>query len=111
MRAPFPASLALTFALLCAPALGQSEPLDASIPDASVGEGGADRDNPEGEDGVGRTPTSCRSNTDCERGFACDGNQCTFVGYRKAETSGCQAGVAALFAPLALLALVRLRRR
>ncbi len=101
--------------LVCASAFADAgaEPdasvLDAAVPDASVGQGGADRDNPEGDDSAGRTPTFCRSTKDCERGFACQNNRCVFVGYRKADGQGC------LFGPvpgaLALAALWAARRR
>ncbi len=102
----------LTFALLAGgPALAQTDSPDASLPDASVGQGGADRDNPEGQDSADRTQSSCRSNKDCERGFDCQGGRCTFIGYRKAA-GGCAAAPAPalLLAGAALLARARARK-
>ncbi len=77
-------------------------PLDASVPDASVGSGGADRDNPEGEDGTGRVATTCRQSADCERGFTCnERGRCVYIGVRKADGGGCL--IAGAMAPSFLL--------
>ena len=61
-------------------------------PDASVGEGGADRDNPEGEDGVGRVPVKCRNSGECAPRFTCNGGRCQYSGIREAERVGCLLG-------------------
>ncbi|MFZ5470054.1 MAG: hypothetical protein ACOZIN_11520 [Myxococcota bacterium] len=83
--------------------------VDASLPapDASVvGEGGADRDNPEGDDSTGRTPTICRASKDCERGFVCEEGRCRYVGFTQAK--GC--GAAGVLWLSALAFVYRLRR-
>src|SRR5512145_3130734 len=64
----------------------------SSAPDASVGEGGADRDNPEGEDGVGRVVVNCRSSNDCSPRFTCQQGKCRYSGVREAERVGCLLG-------------------
>lgn len=88
-----------------------TERFDASLPDASAGEGGADRDNPEGEDAVGRTPTVCRESPECERGFTCEAGRCVYVGFRRADRGGCALGApAAMLVAGALLARARARR-
>jgi MYXO-CTERM domain-containing protein len=64
----------------------------STAPDASVGEGGADRDNPEGEDGVGRVVVNCRSSNDCSPRFSCNQGKCRYSGIREAERVGCLGG-------------------
>lgn len=64
----------------------------STAPDASAGEGGADRDNPEGEDGVGRVVVSCRTSSDCSPRFSCSGGKCHYTGIREAERVGCLGG-------------------
>ncbi|MHB8877118.1 MAG: hypothetical protein ACYC8T_25765, partial [Myxococcaceae bacterium] len=73
--------------------LPDAEVFDAAEPDASVGQGGADRDTQENEDSVGRTQLFCRSSKDCDRGFTCKVGRCTYVGYRRADNGGCILGV------------------
>jgi hypothetical protein len=83
------------------------------VPDASVGEGGADRDNPEGEDGVGPGGT-CRSSRDCAARFGCVEGRCRYVGVRQAERAGCllgpEDGLAVAGLALGVAALGRRRR-
>jgi hypothetical protein len=83
-----------------------------SAPDASVGEGGADRDNPEGEDGVGRVIINCRSSSDCSPRFTCSQGKCRYSGIREAERAGCLLGpeTAALLMGLGLAVALRRRR-
>ncbi len=90
----------LTFA---APTLADGgEPLD--VPDASVDQGGADRDNEEQDDRTGRVSERCSTSRDCTRGFACEAGQCRYVGVRQAD-GGCLLGVQAVlfFGGLALV--------
>lgn len=87
---------------------GGVEDLDASLPDASVGEGGADRDSP--DEGDGRMVIFCRLNRDCSKGFVCASGKCSWVGYREATNGGCSGAPAIAGFSLGALAL-RLRRR
>lgn len=73
------------------------------VPDASVGQGGAQQGNEESD-----TTTMCTSDRDCDRGLKCDHNKCTWQRYRQATFSGC--GGKAL-ATLALSLVVAGRRR
>ena len=82
------------------------------LPDASVGEGGPDRDdNPEDEDG--QLPTTCRRSGDCAPRFTCQEGMCRYTGVRKAETHGCLLGPEAtlLVVGLAAVAVPRRKRR
>lgn len=83
------------------------------VPDASVGQGGADQGQEEGDD-ISRVPTTCQASSDCARGFVCKGGRCTYVGYRVAE-QGCLLGAngALLLAGVgvALFGVGRRRRR
>ncbi|MCU0701941.1 MAG: hypothetical protein MUC96_36025 [Myxococcaceae bacterium] len=88
------------FFLLLAPA---AMALDASIPDASAGMGGADMTSEENEM---RDP--CLSSRECERGFVCTDGRCTPAPIRNA--SGCGGGMALATLPLALGLLVRSRK-
>jgi hypothetical protein len=73
------------------------------LPDASVGQGGADRDNEEG-DGEG---SMCVDSSTCAAKLECVGGRCV---PRKVTTIGCgSAGEAAL--ALGALGLVLRRRR
>jgi uncharacterized protein (TIGR03382 family) len=110
--------LVLVGALLAAPsALAQDagdgdggvvDAFDASIPDASVGSGGADRDSP--DEGDGRPVVFCKFNRDCDRGFNCVNGKCTWTGYRDATNGGCTGAPGAVGLLLAAVAL-RVRRR
>jgi hypothetical protein len=102
--------------LLPAMALAQSDAgadggLPISLPDASVGEGGADRDNEEGEDGVGRVNTTCRSSRDCSPRFTCQDGTCRYSGVRQAETTGCLLGPEAALVLVGLAAVAAPRRK
>jgi hypothetical protein len=120
-------TLALTLVMLAPPAFAQAEDAGAddagasdaglsepdagpALPDASVGTGCADCENPEAEDGTGRTPLFCRSSADCERGFQCQQSRCTYVGFQRAESSGCTSAIAGVSGLLGLVVL-GLRRR
>lgn len=84
-----------------------------SVADAgSAGEGGADRDNPEGEDSTGRVVVNCRSSSDCSPRFTCTHGKCHYSGIREAERVGCLLGPEAAIglAGLGLVAAWRRRR-
>lgn len=83
----------------------------SSAPDASVGEGGADRDNPEGEDGVGRVVVNCRSSSDCSPRFSCSQGKCRYSGVREAERVGCLVGPEAAMVLVGLGLVSVFRRR
>ncbi len=100
--------------LLLAPAAWAQTPPDADssdageLPDASVGEGGAERDNPEGEDSTGRVQLDCRTTDRCAPGFQCVRGECEWTGIRDAEGPSCALGSA--LSSLLLLAGFLLRR-
>jgi len=83
----------------------------SASPDASVGEGGADRDNPEGEDGVGRVVVNCRSSSDCSPRFSCTQGKCRYSGIREAERVGCLGGTEAAVVVVGLGLVAAWRRR
>jgi MYXO-CTERM domain-containing protein len=86
---------------------GSSSPADAG----SVGEGGADRDNPEGEDSTGRVVVSCRSSSDCSPRFSCTQGKCRYSGVREAERVGCLLGPEAALGVVGLGLVAAWRRR
>ncbi len=109
--------LALALALLL-PLAGRAQDaglLDGGsvydLPDASVGSGGADRDNPEGNDSEGRPGGACRSGADCAARFSCTQGQCRYTGVRQAERVGCLLGPEDTLAVVALGVVVAARRR
>jgi hypothetical protein len=84
-------------------ALAQGADLpDSSVPDASVGEGGGDRMNEEGE-GM-QANGACLSSKDCERGFNCVSNRCVYTGVRTA--GGCAGGIGAMLLSVGLLGVL-----
>jgi hypothetical protein len=86
-------------------------PDPAQLPDASVGEGGADRTGEESQDS---TASECAFDRDCDRGTACVGGRCVFRAARAASTSpGCGAvpSGAVLSALAALLVALAVRAR
>ncbi len=90
---------------------GEPDAGEIIFPDGSVGEGGADRDQQESQDSVGRVTTVCTSNIECDRGFACEDRRCRWEGMRKADGGfGCGGMVAtSLLLPFAAGAWVRRR--
>lgn len=80
---------------------------DASIPDASVAQMGAETSQ-EMEDG--QTNTVCAASRDCERGFACNAGRCRYVGYRIASQPGCLGASAFIAMPMMLFWRWRRRR-
>lgn len=81
------------------------------LPDASVGGGGADRDNPEGDDTTGRPGGACRSGADCAARFSCSQGRCRYTGIRQAERVGCLLGPEDTLAVVALGLVLVARRR
>jgi hypothetical protein len=81
------------------------------IPDASVGSGGADQDNPEGDDTTGRGGGACRTSGDCAARFSCSQGLCRYTGIRQAERVGCLLGPADTLAVVGLGLVVAARRR
>ncbi|MBE2253604.1 MAG: hypothetical protein IAE78_29010 [Myxococcus sp.] len=82
----------------------QALALDASIPDASAGMGGADMTSEENEM---RDP--CLSAKDCDRGFSCTNGRCVPTPVRNA--AGCGGGLAVSLVPLAGVVLLARRKR
>lgn len=83
--------------------------INIPIPDASVGEGGPDRDNPEGEDG--HLPLTCRKSGDCAPRFTCQDGACRYTGVRQAESAGCLLGPEATLVLVGLAAVAAPRRK
>ncbi|QRN98672.1 hypothetical protein JRI60_06395 [Archangium violaceum] len=122
MKAPLPtrnglSRLALTLTLLL-PLAGRAQDAgnpDAGsvfdVPDGSVGGGGADRDNPEGDDSTGRPGGACRSSVECASRFSCVQGQCRYTGIRQAERVGCLLGPEDTLAVAGLGLVVAARRR
>ncbi|WP_395810419.1 MXAN_6627.5 family MYXO-CTERM protein [Archangium minus] len=81
------------------------------VPDASVGNGGADRDNPEGDDSTGRPGGACRTSGDCAARFSCSQGTCRYTGVRQAERVGCLLGPEDTLAVVGLGLVVAARRR
>lgn len=81
------------------------------VPDASVGNGGADRDNPEGDDHTGRVVTACRSSQDCSPRFSCTEGTCRYTGIRQAERVGCMLGPEAALVVMGLTLVGAWRRK
>jgi hypothetical protein len=79
------------------------------LPDASVGEGGPDRDNPEGEDG--HLPVTCSRSGDCAPRFTCQQGTCRYTGVRQAERAGCLLGPEAALLIVGLAAVAAPRRK
>lgn len=92
--------LALVFALVTASTVLAQDLPDAGLPDASVGEGGADRDTEEGDSGGG----PCLSANECTMGFTCTSGRCVPA---PVQDVGCRA---APVSALLLAGLVFLRR-
>lgn len=101
--------LLIGFSVTALEAAAQVPPseFDASIPDASVGVGGAETSQ---EMDDGRSNTVCAQNRDCERGFSCRGGRCAYIGYRLATQQGCGGAAAAATFPLMLFWRWRRRR-
>jgi hypothetical protein len=113
--------LTLALAPLAAPAqTGQPAPDDGGTPARDGGtyvpdggsddSGGADRDNPEGDDNTGRVVTSCRTTQDCSPRFSCKQGTCRYSGVRDAERVGCLLGPQAALLVFGL-SVVGVRRR
>lgn len=110
--------------LLSVPALAESDGgiedagIDAdagtelTFPDGSVGEGGADRDQQEGDDSTGRVPGFCRYSIECPRTFQCQDGRCRYTGVRRADGPyGCGSTAASAAFPIGVLVAFASRRR
>lgn len=85
---------------------------DGSFPDGSVGEGGADRDQQEGDDATGRVPASCRRSIECPQSFQCIDARCRYTGVRKADGGfGCGGMAAGTALPIGVFVSWMTRRR
>ena len=94
--------LLLALWLTLGPAAWPQDTPDANdVPDASVGQGGAEQTSEENDLGP-----PCLDSRACDLGMACVGGRCVPT---KPRTIGCGALPLAAVAPLALLALVRRR--
>ncbi len=112
-RPPRPLSWPLCLMLWLLPLASRAEDggvLD-QIPDASVGGGGADRDNEENEGGVGQPGGVCLTGRDCAARFGCVEGRCRYVGVRQAERVGCLLGPEDTLAVVGLGLVLVLRRR
>lgn len=87
---------------------GQFDASLPDLPDASIGEGGAETSQ-EMEDG--HENSVCAANRDCERGFTCNGGKCRYVGYRIATQPSCLGAGGFVAAPMVLGWLWRRRRK
>lgn len=91
----------LALVVLSAPlALAQDLP-DASLPDASVGMGGAEQGSEENDPGA-----PCLSDRECDRGFTCRTGRCSPSPIKEAKCGGLEASGA-----MAAVGLVLARRR
>jgi len=86
-------------------AIAQGQTPDASLPDASVGQSGADQNTEEAD----TNSTPCLSSRDCDGPFACNNGRCVPTPVRRA--TGCGGGVAGVLGLVGVAALVRARRR
>jgi len=84
-------------------AFAQGMTPDASLPDASVGEGGADRNTEEAD----TNSSPCLSPKDCDGPFACINGRCVPRPVRQA--TGCGGGAVGALGLLGVAALVRMR--
>lgn len=103
----------MLFALtLAVPSFAQDAGADGGTsfaPDASVGEGGSER---EETDDTGKVTAFCQRDGDCSRGFNCHDGRCTWVPVRKAERLGCLAHAwTELLAAMAVAVLFRRVRK
>ena len=75
--------------MLAAPvAWAQADLPDAGLPDASIGEEGAERGSEE-QDTSSNATTICLSSSDCDRGFQCIASHCVYRRFRDATEEGC----------------------
>lgn len=100
--------LALGLLLLSGLAWAQADLPDAGLPDAPVGETGAERSSEE-EDANLETP--CLSDRDCDRGFMCANGTCRWQRYRDATLEGCSAAGGLWWCGAGLVLARRARRQ
>jgi len=94
--------MVLTGSVLAEPPDDVPDP--SMIPDASVGQGGAQQGSEESD-----TAPACQSDNDCDRGLRCVQFKCTWQQYRQATFRGC--GGKALAMAAVGLAFFASRRR
>jgi hypothetical protein len=80
----------------------------ASVPDASVDQGGAQQGQSQETDST--KPSPCLSNSDCDNGMACVDRTCVYQHVRNAKEEGCGGSAAVMLVPLGL-GVTRRRRR
>ncbi len=76
------------------------------IPDASVGQGGAQQSTEEAD-----SSTTCFSDSDCDKGFTCEKAKCRWHQYRNATFVGCGGRALGLLVVGAVVAFGRRRPR
>lgn len=84
-------------------------PDPSMIPDASVGQGGAQQGSEESD-----TSSLCASDADCDKGLKCEQFKCVWRQYREATFTGCgarQEASSIAVGTVVIEALRRLRRR
>ncbi|MGV3621189.1 MAG: hypothetical protein ACO1OB_10250 [Archangium sp.] len=94
--------LAVVLVLVTSGAAHAQELPDAGLPDASVGEGGADRESEESDLGGG----PCLTSNECTMGFSCMSGRCVPA---PVTNAGCSAMPSSVLAVLGALFLVRRR--
>ncbi len=94
--------VALLFSVTSATAV-RAQVFDASIPDASVGQGGADQSSEENDPNA----YPCLDSTVCEKGYVCRSGTCVPPVKSGSSGSGCSTAVM----PLSLLGVLALMRR
>ncbi len=82
-----------------------ADPQDASVPDASVGQGGADMNNEEND----KEGLPCLDSKSCDARTACVNGRCVPTKVR--DIGGCSTSPGVGLAMLAGLAVIALRRR
>ena len=89
------------------PAWGQTQEPDASVPDASVGQGGVDQTSEENDPNT----LPCLSSADCEHGFTCRGRRCVPTPVKNASCGGAPLAAVMLAGGVVLVGGLRRRRR
>jgi hypothetical protein len=103
--ARFSLNLAVLAVALCAAPPAWAQALDASVPDASVGQSGAEQTSEENDPNA----SPCLSSNACTGNFTCSGGRCVPRPFREA-TTGCQVAPAGALVALGLLLASRRSR-
>ncbi len=80
-------------------------PDPSMIPDASVGQGGAQQGSEESDNAA-----VCMSDADCDRGLKCEQFKCTWQQYRQATFAGCGSTASVGLAAAGLVLVARRKR-